>query len=263
VQPGTTESVTARATADSRAIKKKHIEKELAHVIKQINHIQDRLNAEGKKSLLVVLQAMDAGGKDGVVKHVFGQLNPQGVRVTSFKSPTPEERAHDFLWRVHPHVPRKGDIGIFNRSHYEDVLWPVVHDVIPIDSAELERRYKHIRNFEDLLVDNNTTVIKFFLNMSKAEQKNRLLARQQDPEKQWKLTPDDASERKLWSKYMEAYDRAIVATSTEQAPWYVIPADDKPFARLMVAKIVLAHLSALSPQYPPALPNVASLAFDD
>lgn len=203
---------------------------------------------------------MDAGGKDGVVNHVFGNLNPQGVSVVSFKSPTDEERNHDFLWRVHAHTPRRGQIRIFNRSHYEDVLFPVTHDWI--NDEVREKRYIHIRNFEDLLVDNDTVILKFFLNMSKDEQKGRLEARQNDPTKQWKLTPDDERERKLWDRYMTAYDQLIHATSTPDAPWYVIPADYKPYSRLQIAHIVFARLQELALKYPDPMPNVKDMRFD-
>jgi PPK2 family polyphosphate:nucleotide phosphotransferase len=210
--------------------------------------LQERLYAESSRSLLVVLQAMDAGGKDGTVKHVFAGVNPQGVRVTSFKQPTPEELAHDFLWRVHAAAPSHGYIGIFNRSHYEDVLVARVHELV--EESVWRRRYRHINHFEALLHDEGTRLIKLFLQISREEQAERLQARLDDPEKRWKFRRGDLAERARWDDYMAAYQEAIARTSTEQAPWYVIPADRKWFRNWAVSRIVIETLEEMDPQYP-------------
>ncbi len=210
-------------------------------LVLKLDPLQERLYAEGKRALLIVLQAMDTGGKDGVVRHVMRGINPQGCVVTSFKVPTPEERAHDFLWRVHRAVPAKGLIGVFNRSHYEDVLVTRVHGLI--SKQEAERRFREINDFERMLVDNGTTVLKFALSISKDEQRRRLQARLDDPDKRWKSNPEDMKERRYWSQYQTAYADAISATSTGHAPWYVIPANHKWYRNYLVAKIVVATLT--------------------
>jgi PPK2 family polyphosphate:nucleotide phosphotransferase len=209
---------------------------------------QSLLYAEHKHSILVVLQALDAGGKDGTIKHVFTALNPQGVHVVSFKQPTPEERAHDFLWRVHPHAPGKGDVSIFNRSHYEDVLVTRVHKLI--DKPRWMLRYKRIREFETLLAENGATVIKFFLNISKEEQLARFAQRLDDPRRNWKISESDYSERELWDRYIEAFEDAINATTTKDAPWYVIPSNHKWFRNLAVSQIMADTLEDLKLAYP-------------
>jgi PPK2 family polyphosphate:nucleotide phosphotransferase len=212
-------------------------------LLEKLRQLQERLYAGSAQALLIVLQAMDAGGKDGTIKHVMSGVNPMGCRVTSFKAPTPIELAHDFLWRVHHEVPPKGQIGIFNRSHYEDVLVPRVHRQITDKLAE--QRLVHINNFEKLLTQRGTTVLKFFLHISKDEQRKRLEERLHDPEKHWKFSPYDLEERKLWSKYQVAYEAAIAATSTEYAPWYVVPANHKWYRDVVVADIVVSALEKM------------------
>ena len=192
------------------------------------------LYAQHKQSILVVLQALDAGGKDGTVNHVFSALNPKGVRVAAFKQPSPVELAHDFLWRVHPHAPACGEIAIFNRSHYEDVLVTRVHKLI--DKATWTERYQRIRDFEALLVENGTTILKFFLHISKEEQLQRFAQRLDDPARNWKISESDYSEHALWDDYIEAFEDAIRATSTREAPWDVIPSNHKWFRNLAVCR---------------------------
>jgi PPK2 family polyphosphate:nucleotide phosphotransferase len=211
--------------------------------------LQERLYAERKRGLLIVLQAVDAGGKDGAIRHVMKGINPQGCRITSFKVPTPEELAHDFLWRVHQHVPARGFIGVFNRSHYEDVLVTRVHELIA--DSEVQNRFEEINDFERMLVGNGTTILKFYLAISKDEQRRRLQARLDDPRKHWKFSPSDLAERRFWDRYLKAYAEAISATSTKHAPWFVIPANHEWYRNYLVAKIIVATLKKMDPQYPP------------
>jgi PPK2 family polyphosphate:nucleotide phosphotransferase len=219
-------------------------------LIHKLDPLQERLYAEGKQALLIILQAMDTGGKDGTIRHVMRSLNPQGCDVTSFKAPTPEEAKHDFLWRIHQNVPAKGMIGIFNRSHYEDVLVTRVHNLISSDEAA--ERFRAINEFERTLTDGGTRVLKFYLAISKAEQRQRLQARLDDPEKRWKFSASDLTERRHWDRYQHVYAEAIAATSTKHAPWYAIPANHKWYRNYLVAKIVVAALKKMNPQYPPA-----------
>ncbi|HEY2849423.1 MAG TPA: polyphosphate kinase 2 family protein [Gemmatimonadaceae bacterium] len=218
-----------------------------AHIAK-LDALQERLYAEGRQSLLIVLQALDTGGKDGTIRHVMRGLNPQGCHVTSFKVPTPEERSHDFLWRVHKEVPARGMIGIFNRSHYEDVLVTRVHgDVSP---AEAKDRFRAINRFEQQLAENGTTILKFYLAISKAEQRRRLQARVDDPQKRWKFSTGDVAERRHWDAYMKVYADACAATCTPHAPWYPVPANHKWYRNYLVAKIVAATLKKMHPRFP-------------
>lgn len=221
---------------------------EIAHCLERLGELQGMLSAEAKRSVLIVLQAMDAGGKDGTIKHVFGAFNPQGATVTSFKVPTPEEQAHDFLWRVHPHVPASGQIAIFNRSHYEDVLVQRVHGAI--DEAQWTERYALIRSFEQGLAANGTLVLKFFLYISAREQLERFEQRIADPSKNWKISESDYAERDRWDAYIEAFEDALNATSTPAAPWYVIPADHKWFRNLAVSQIVADAMQELDLKFP-------------
>ena len=211
--------------------------------------LQERLYAESKQSLLVVLQAMDTGGKDGTVKHVFGGVNPLGVRVASFKQPTEVELAHDFLWRVHQAMAPRGHIGVFNRSHYEDVLIVRVHELAP--EPVWRGRYEHIRNFEANLGAAGTRVVKVFLHISKDEQRKRLQARVDRPDKRWKFNLGDLEERQRWDDYQQAYEDAIAETSTTNAPWYVVPADKKWYRNWAVLRILVETLEELDPQWPP------------
>jgi PPK2 family polyphosphate:nucleotide phosphotransferase len=216
--------------------------------LERIDTLQERLYAEGKRSLLIVLQAMDGGGKDGTIDFVFSGINPQGCSVTSFKVPTALELAHDYLWRVHAACPERGQIGIFNRSHYEDVLVTRVKKIIDLPTCK--RRYEHIAAFEQMLADSGTVILKFMLHISKDEQKERLVARQQDKTKWWKFNPGDLESRKDWSAYQAAYEDAISATSTEAAPWYVIPADRKWYRNFVVSDLIARALEKMNPQFP-------------
>jgi len=218
---------------------------------------QALLYAEHKHAILVVLQALDAGGKDGTIKHVFTTLNPQGASVASFKQPTSAELAHDFLWRVHPHAPGKGEIVIFNRSHYEDVLVTRVHKLI--DKATWTARYRQIRDFESLLVADGTTILKFFLHISKEEQLARFGQRLDDPHRNWKISESDYSERAYWDDYIEAFEDAMQATSTKEAPWYVIPANHKWFRNLAVSQIMAEALEDLKLAFPPPSVDLAEI----
>jgi PPK2 family polyphosphate:nucleotide phosphotransferase len=224
---------------------------------KKLADQQTLLYAENKHAILVVLQALDAGGKDGTIKHVFTALNPQGVTVVPFKQPTPLEKAHDFLWRVHPHAPPKGHITIFNRSHYEDVLVPAVHKLI--DKAECLAREEQIRNFESLLADNGTTILKFFLHISKEEQLARFAQRLDDPNKNWKISESDYSERELWDAYVDAFEDGIPTTSTKKAPWYVIPSNHKWFRNLAVSQIMADTMEELKLAFPPPSVDLADI----
>ena len=220
----------------------------------ELTELQERLFAEGKQGsnrrILLVLQGMDTSGKGGVLRHTMGLVDPQGVRITSFKAPTEEERAHDFLWRIRRAVPQPGYLGVFDRSHYEDVLIARVHAMAPPD--ELERRYSAINDFERELVDGGTTVIKCLLHISAEEQRARLLARLDDPAKHWKYNPGDIKERVHWPRYRESYEIALERTNTEHAPWHLIPSDKKWYRNLAVGRLLHDALTAMDPQWPPA-----------
>lgn len=214
-----------------------------AECIAQLGNLQERLYADASRALLIVLQGMDTSGKDGTIRNVMSGVNPQGCRVASFKAPTRLELAHDFLWRVHWEVPAKGHIGIFNRSHYEDVLVTRVHD--DISAREVKRRWRHINEFEALLHESGTKVLKFFLYISKEEQRERLQKRIQNPDKRWKFNLGDLEERKLWDRYMAAFEDVISATSTDHAPWYIVPANRKWYRDLVVAGTVVGALEEM------------------
>jgi PPK2 family polyphosphate:nucleotide phosphotransferase len=223
---------------------------ETAKLITRLGGLQERLYAGATRSLLIVLQGMDTSGKDGTIKSVMTGVNPQGCRVVSFKAPSALERAHDFLWRVHREVPPKGHIGIFNRSHYEDVLITRVHGWVSDQLAK--RRFNQIKEFEELLTESGMAVLKFFLHISKDQQKKRLEARIADPEKRWKWNSGDLEERKLWDEYQKAFEDVILATSTEKAPWYVVPANRKWYRNLVVADRVVNVLENMNLKTPPA-----------
>jgi len=223
---------------------RKQADAELDELRDELAGLQRRLYAENRRKLLIILQAMDAGGKDGTVRHVFRGVDPQGVYVTSFRQPTDEELSHDFLWRVHRVVPASGSIGVFNRSHYEDVLVPRVEKLVPEDVWR--NRYQQINDFERLLSESGTTILKFFLHISRDEQEKRLHARLTDPEKHWKFSDDDVVQRKHWGQYMAAYEEAFVTL-----PWYVIPADQKWYRNLAIARVIVETLREMNPQYPP------------
>jgi PPK2 family polyphosphate:nucleotide phosphotransferase len=237
---------------------KQKAEKLLKKNIETMADLQDKIYAQDKYSLLIIFQAMDAAGKDGAIKHVMSGLNPQGTQVYSFKQPSKEELDHGYLWRIQKAVPERGRIGIFNRSHYEEVLIVRVHNLIRfqqipeelIDDNIWKKRFRQINDFERYLSENGTVIIKFFLNISKEEQKKRFLARIEDPSKNWKFSAADIDERKYWDDYMKAYQEAISATSTKYAPWYIIPADKKWFARLAVSEIIVQSMKRLNPDYP-------------
>ena len=214
----------------------------------RLEALQELLYAEDKHKVLVVLQAMDTGGKDGTIRHVFEGVNPQGVKVASFKVPTPEELAHDYLWRIHKQTPGQGEIVIFNRSHYEDVLVVRVHNLAP--PQVWGRRYAHINDFERLLANEGTTIVKFFLHISMDEQKERLQARLDEPDKRWKFSLGDLKERKLWPEYTRAYEDVLSKTSTEWAPWYIVPANRKWYRNLVVATVLVEALEGLDMRYP-------------
>lgn len=214
----------------------------------KLESLQELMYAEGKRKLLVVLQGMDTSGKDSTIRYVFEGVNPQGVKVASFKVPTPLERSHDYLWRVHLKAPASGQIMIFNRSHYEDVLVVRVHDLVP--EEQWKKRYQQIVNFEQMLVDEGTQVVKFFLHVDKNEQKERLLERRDTPHKQWKFSLGDLKERELWSDYQEAYQDAINKTSTSDAPWFIVPANQKWFRNLMITSILVKILEGFDMKYP-------------
>jgi PPK2 family polyphosphate:nucleotide phosphotransferase len=221
-----------------------------ATLLLEMADLDERLWAERRHAVLIVFQAIDAGGKDGTIRRVFSGLNPAAVRVSSFKQPTPVELAHDFLWRVHAVTPAKGEIGIFNRSHYEDVLVTRVHHIV--DEATCVRRYGQIRAFEDNLVAEGTTILKFFLHISKEEQRRRLQDRVDSPDERWKFSLGDLPERALWKEYMTAFADALSGTTSETAPWFVIPGDHKWYRDWAVASTIVDTLRALDPQYPPA-----------
>jgi PPK2 family polyphosphate:nucleotide phosphotransferase len=227
---------------------------ETAKLITRLDGLQERLYAGATRSLLIVLQGMDTSGKDGTIKSVMSGVNPQGCKVVAFKAPSKDELAHDFLWRVHREVPPKGYIGIFNRSHYEDVLITRVHGWVSDKVAK--RRFDQIKEFEELLTESGTSVLKFFLHISKDEQKERLEARIADPEKRWKWNSGDLEERKLWGEYLKAFEEVIAATSTEEAPWYVVPANRKWYRNLIVADRVVNGLENMKLKTPPASEDV-------
>lgn len=234
--------------------------KALQELNKELQELQELLYAEHKHRVLIVLQALDTGGKDGAIRRVFDGVNPQGVKVASFKVPTEEELAHDFLWRAHKVAPANGEIVIFNRSHYEDVLVVRVHEYVA--EAVWKKRYEQINNFEKLLADNGTTILKFFLHIDKDEQKERLQARLDDPTKIWKFRAGDLEERKFWNQYQEAYEDAINKTSTEYAPWYVIPANRKWYRDLAISTILVDTLKGLKMKYPKPEENLEKIVIE-
>jgi PPK2 family polyphosphate:nucleotide phosphotransferase len=215
----------------------------------ELQQLQKLLYAQNKHRFLIVMQAMDTGGKDGCIKHVFSRIDPQGIHVRSFKKPTEEELARDFLWRVHARVPRNGEMVIFNRSHYEDVIAVRVKNLYP--EQVWRRRVRHIIEFERMLAEEGTTVIKIFLHISKDEQKARLQARLDNPHKHWKFNPEDLKDRARWDDFMRAYEDVLAQTSTEHAPWYVVPANRKWYRNLCVARIVLDTMKSLNMEFPP------------
>jgi PPK2 family polyphosphate:nucleotide phosphotransferase len=227
-----------------------------AHV-ERMDKLQYLLYADGTQSLLVVLQALDAAGKDGVIRHVFSGMNPQGTFVYGFKQPSKEEAAHDFLWRAHQRTPGKGEVVIFNRSHYEDVLVVRVHKLVP--HAVWSKRYDLINDFETMLSQNGTTILKFYLHISPEEQLERFKQRLDDPSRRWKISDSDYSERELWPQYLEAYEDAIAATSTKRAPWYIIPSNHKWFRNLAVSQIIADTMDDMGLKLPPTRVDIADI----
>ena len=254
IKPGSRVRVERRDPAATFGWDKVSAEPQIAKQLTRMTELQARLWAESKRAVLVVLQGIDAAGKDGTISKVMEAFNPQGCPVTSFKVPSSEELGHDYLWRVHKAVPRKGEIGIFNRSHYEDVLIVRVHGIVP--RKVWSTRYDQINDFERMLTENGTTIVKFFLTISRDEQRARIQARYDDPKKRWKFSMGDLAERKLWDQYQAAFDDAISKTSTRWAPWYVIPANRNWFRNLAVSSILADTLADLKPTYPPVAKDV-------
>ncbi len=248
VKPGDKPDLSKLATEYDGGRDKSSCRKQAKHNIKRIVALQELLYAASRRSLLVIFQAMDAAGKDSTIRHVFGPVNPAGCRVVSFKAPSPEELSHDYLWRIHQHTPARGMINVFNRSQYEDVLIARVKKLVaePI----WRRRYEHINAFERLLIDEGTTIIKFFLHISKHYQKKRFERRLARPDKRWKFNPDDLSERGRWNSYQEAYAEAMSQCSPVDSPWYIIPAENRGFRDLLVSQIVLNTLESMDLKYP-------------
>jgi len=258
VKPGSKVELRDRDPDATHGYSKEQADQELLKHQARLTELQEALYAENRRALLIVLQAMDAGGKDGTIRHVMSHMNPLGCSATSFKAPTAEELAHDFLWRVHKAVPAKGRIGIFNRSHYEDVLIVRVHKLVP--KSVWSARYEQINAFERLLAGSGITILKFYLHIGKDEQKKRLEERLTDRHKLWKVNPVDFEERKRWDEYMEAYEDALSKCSTDWAPWYVIPAGKKWFRNLAVSRIIVDALEGLKLKYPEPAFDPAKIA---
>lgn len=246
-------------TGDFKGGKEKGLS-ELAELNSRLEALQEVLFAEHKHKVLVVLQAMDTGGKDGAIRRVFDRVNPSGVRVASFKAPTPQELDHDYLWRVHQQVPGRGELVIFNRSHYEDVLVVRVHQIVPPEVWGA--RYDQINEFERMLAGNGTTILKFYLHIDQQEQKERLQARLDDPTKRWKFRTGDLEERKLWPEYMKAFEDVLSRTSTAHAPWYIVPANRKWFRDLCISTILVKTLEGLNMQYPEPEENLDGITIE-
>lgn len=238
--------VDASAKGDYKA--KDETKARLAELLERRDDLQERLYAEGKQSLLIVLQAMDTGGKDGALKRLLEGMNPAGLHVASFKAPSKDELAHDYLWRVHAQAPARGFIGVWNRSHYEEVLIARVHNLVP--EKTWRKRYKQLNDFEEMLVENGTTILKFYLHISKDEQKERLQARLDDPNKHWKFSTGDLEERKFWDDYQAAFEDALNKCSTEAAPWHIVPANHKWARDIAIAECVTDALDKMNPQFP-------------
>ena len=261
VEPGTKVQLSKYDPSATPGMKDKITgEASLQGNLAELAKLQYLMYAEDKRALLVVLQAMDAGGKDGVIRHVMSGLNPSGCRVNSFKKPSDDEVDHDFLWRIHEAVPPKGEIGVFNRSHYEDVLVVRVHNLVP--EKVWKHRYAQINAFEQLLTDSHVVIRKFFLHISKEEQRQRLQARLDDPTKHWKITPADASERKHWDAYTTAFEDALSKCSTEQAPWYIIPANRKWYRDWAISQVMLETLRDQDMKFPPPRCDVSQIHID-
>ena len=265
VKEGEKVDLSQYATACNIDVDKKKVKKEwMPRVMEELNGWQEKLYADNHYGIIIVLQAMDAAGKDGTVKHVFAQLNPAGVHVTSFKQPSVEEKDHDYMWRINKALPGRGEIGIFNRSHYEEVVVARIHNLIKSDGMPeklvrkdiWETRYRQICDWERYLSENGFPMVKIFLHLSKDEQKKRLIDRILTKQKNWKFDMSDIEERQYWNRYQKVYGEVLSATSTKYAPWYIVPADDKWYTRYVVAQIVLKELKAINPKFPKLSPEV-------
>ena len=257
VEPGSPARIAERDTDDDFGLEKRQGEKRLEGLVERIDELQYRLHAEDRRGVLLVLQGLDASGKDGVIRRVFDGVNPLGITVTSFKVPAGAETEHDYLWRIHAALPPRGSIGVFNRSHYEDVVAVRMRELAPPDVWQ--RRYEHIREFERMLVDEGTTVLKVFLNVSREEQRRRFQERIDDPEKRWKFRRDDLEVRKRFDEWVAAWNDAVTETSTEWAPWHVVPADRNWVKALVVAELVARTLERLDPQLPDPEPGLEGM----
>jgi PPK2 family polyphosphate:nucleotide phosphotransferase len=261
VKPGSKVTLARRDPDDTADLTdKKSTKKRMEKNLRRLAELQYLLYAESRRSVLVVLQALDAGGKDGTIRHVMGPLNPQSCKVVSFKTPTDEELAHDFLWRIHRAAPRHGEIRIFNRSHYEDVLIVRVHDLVA--KSVWSKRYEQINLFEEMLAQNHTHILKFYLHISKDEQLERFKARLEDPTKHWKASEADFAERKYWDDYVKAYEAALSKCSTAHAPWFVIPANKKWFRNYAISEILVQHLAKLRMKFPEPKADIAKIKLD-
>jgi PPK2 family polyphosphate:nucleotide phosphotransferase len=260
VEPGTPARLAERDPQDTLGLEKdgaKALRRELSE---RLDLLQRRLYAEGSGSLLLVLQGLDASGKDGVIRSVFKGISPQGCRVASFRAPTSTELAHDYLWRVHAQLPARGELGIFNRSHYEDVVTVRMRQLAP--ENVWRRRATHIREWERMLTDEGTAIVKVFLNVSRDKQRERLQERIDDPEKRWKFRQDDLETRKRFDEYVAAYEEALTETSTEWAPWHVVPADRNWIKAVAVAALLVETLERMDPQFPPAAPGIEGMVVE-
>ncbi len=262
VQPNTYVDLSQWDPQEKRAFdgKKSAGKDKIKELNRQLEELQELLYAEAKQKLLIVLQAMDTGGKDGVIRHVFEGVNPQGVKVANFKVPTPQELAHDYLWRAHKHTPGSGEIAIFNRSYYEDVLVVRVHNLVPPEVWR--RRYDHINAFERMLAEEGTTILKFYLHIDKEEQKERLQDRLDEPDKRWKFNPGDLKERALWDEYTHAYEAVLSKTSTDWAPWYIVPANRKWYRNLVIGTVIVETLQSLDMHYPQPLEDLDDITIE-
>jgi len=262
VKPHTKVRLSRLSTSEHPGFKDKHsTEDVLADQSKRLSALQEVLYAGQQKAVLIVLQGMDTAGKDGTIRHIFSGINPQGCQVASFKVPTSLEARHDFLWRCHQQIPPRGMIGIFNRSHYEDVLWPRVHDTM--GAKEMRRHLDDINEWEAMLADNGVVILKFFLHISREEQTARLQSRIDTPDKHWKLSPADFAERKFWPAYMDCYEEILSSTSRKHAPWFVIPADNKWFRNVAISSALVEAVEGLKLKYPPPTFDPAGMKLDE
>ena len=260
VEPGSPARIAERDSRDTLGLDKPRAKSELDDLNDRLDVLQRRLFAEGARSVLLVLQGLDAAGKDGVIRSVFSGLSPQGCKVVSFRAPTSTELAHDYLWRVHAQLPARGEIGIFNRSHYEDIVTVRIRKLVP--EAAWRRRAGHVREWERMLTDEGTSIVKVFLNVSKDEQRERLQERIDDPEKRWKFRRDDLEVRARFDDYLAAYEEALTETSTDWAPWHVVPADRNWVKAYAVAKLLVETLERIDPQLPAPEPGIEGLVVE-